>query len=115
MRLMLAALLVAAAIVPAAAANDLPDGVAELLTCGHTYSLKSQDAAEAGDPDTEAEFFNMGDALLWQARSMLEAAGYSAQQIDDIDMNNALTTGFNYGAGMGEEMLQTCLAAWDSP
>jgi hypothetical protein len=115
MRLILAAVLLASATLPAAAANDLPDGVEQLLTCGHVYSMKSQDAKDAGDSGAETEFFNMGDALRWQARAKLEEAGYNPQQIDDIDSNYALMTGFNYGAGMGEEMLSDCLAAADSP
>jgi hypothetical protein len=115
MRLLLAAGLVAATVAPVLAANDLPEGVEQLMTCGHVYSMKSDDAAQAGDAGAQAEFFNMSDALLWQARSAMEAAGYTAVQINDVDMNFALTTGFNYGAGMGEQMLADCLAAWDSP
>lgn len=115
MRLLIAIGLVAATIVPAAAQNELPDGVDQLMTCAHVYSMRSQEAAEAGDAGAQAEFFNMGDALLWQAKSTLEAAGYTAEQVNDVDMNYALTTGFNYGAGMADEMLATCLAAWDSP
>jgi hypothetical protein len=57
----------------------------------------------------------MGDALIWEARTSLEVAGYSPEQIENIDQNYALTTGFNYGAGMADEMLETCLSAWDSP
>ena len=53
--------------------------------------------------------------MLWQARSTLESAGYTAAEIDTLDMNHALTTGFNHGAGMSEQMLSDCLAASDSP
>jgi hypothetical protein len=100
--------------VPAAAQNDLPEGVEQLMTCGHVYSLRSTDAKDAGDEGVATEFFNMGDALLWQARTTLEGAGYTAEQIQDIEMNSALINGFSYGAD-GESMLATCLAAWDSP
>jgi|SRR5690606_8048599 hypothetical protein len=115
MRLMLAAALVAASAVPAAAQNELPEGIDELMTCRHAYSMRSADAQEAGDEATATELFNMSDALYWQARAVLESAGYSADEIDNVDMNYALVTGFSYGAGMGEDMLAECLAAWDSP
>jgi hypothetical protein len=117
MRLASAAALVlaAAAASPALAENDLPDGVAELFVCSHVYAMKSEEATEAGDEASSLEFFNMGDALLVQAQNTLLDAGYTAEQVDDIDMNLALTTGFNYGAGEGEAMLANCLAAWDSP
>jgi len=115
MRLLLAAGLAAAFALPAAAAEGLPEGVEQLMTCGHVYSIRSDEAAKAGDADTQAELFNMGDALIWQAKSSMEAAGFTAQEINDVDMNYALMTGFNYGAGMGEQMLADCLAAWDSP
>jgi hypothetical protein len=112
---MLATAVLLAATAPALAANDLPEGVEQLLTCAHTYSMRSDELSEAGDADGALELYNMGDALLWQARTSLEAAGYSPEQVDNIDMNSALMTGFNYGAGMGEEMLETCFMAWDSP
>lgn len=110
-----AAVIGAGFILPAAAADDLPEGVEQLMTCATVYSIRSDEADEAGDADSALEFFHMGDALLWQARSTLEAEGYTAQQVEDVEMNFALMTGFNYGAGMGEEMLADCLAAWDSP
>lgn len=112
---LVAAILVLAACLPAQAASDLPDGVEQLLTCGHVYSLRGDDARQSGDDGAAFEFSNMGQALLGQARTTLEGAGYDSGQIDDIDANAALMTGFNYGAGMGEEMLAGCLAAWDSP
>jgi hypothetical protein len=115
MRLILAAAALALLTVPVAAQTDLPEGVEQLMTCGHVYSMRSTDAKEAGDEGTATEFFNMSDALIWQARATLESSGYTADQIEDVDMNFALTTGFNYGAGMGEQMLADCLAAWDSP
>ena len=85
------------------------------MTCATVYSMRSDEAEEAGDPDSALEFFHMGDALRWQARSTLEAEGYSPGLVEDVEMNFALMTGFNYGAGMGEQMLADCLAAWDSP
>jgi hypothetical protein len=100
---------------PALAANDMPEGVEPMLVCAHVYSLKSADAQEAGDEGAATEFFNMGDALSWQAKGSLESAGYTAKQIDNIDMNIAMMTGFNYGAGMAEELLANCLASSDSP
>jgi hypothetical protein len=112
-----AALVIAAAAastIPAVAENDLPSGVAELLVCSHVYSMKSEEATAAGDEAASLELFNMGDALLVQAQNTLLEAGYTADQIDDIDMNFALTTGFNYASDQ-EKMLATCLAAWDSP
>jgi hypothetical protein len=112
-----AALVIAAAAastIPAVAENDLPSGVAELLVCSHVYSMKSEEATTAGDEAASLEFFNMGDALLVQAQNTLLESGYTADQIDDIDMNFALTTGFNYASDQ-ENMLATCLAAWDSP
>ena len=115
MRLLMAVSLVAATIVPASAQNELPEGVDQLMTCAHVYSLKSEDAAAAGDEGAKTEFFHVGDALLGQAKLTLESAGYSADEIENVDMNYALTTGFNYGASMGEEMLADCLAAADTP
>jgi hypothetical protein len=114
MRTILAASLALLA-APAFAANDLPEGVEQLMTCGHVYAMRSTEMKEAGDEGTATEFFNMSDALIWQAKTTLEGAGYTAEQINDVDMNFALTTGFNYGAGMGEQMLADCLASWDSP
>lgn len=115
MRLSLAAAVLAATMLPAWAAGELPEGVDQLLTCGHVYSLRSADAQAAGDADSEAEFFNMSEALLWQARTTMEAAGYDAQGIQNVVDNNAMMTGFNYGTGQGDAMLEDCLAAWDSP
>lgn len=115
MRLTIFCAVLLATAAPAVAQSDLPEGVEQLMACAHTYSMRSDDAREAGDEGAATEFYNMGDALLWQARSILEAAGYDAQQVEDVEMNSALVTGFNYGAGMGEEMLADCLAAWDSP
>ena len=100
---------------PAIAQSTLPDGVEPLLTCGNVYSLKSDDAKEQGDEDTATEFFYRGDALIWQARSMLEAAGYDANRVENVVMTSVLTTSFRYGAGEGEAMLADCLAAEDSP
>jgi hypothetical protein len=116
MRLLsVAALLAALVALPAAAAEGLPEGVEQLLTCGSVYSMRADEVAEAGDADSEAEFRNMGEALIWQAEATLAAAGFTAGEIEDAEMNSALLTGFNYGAGMGEELLADCLAAWDSP
>ena len=118
MRLASAAALVlalAALPTPAEAENELPDGVTELFVCSHVYSLRSEEALEAGDEGGATEFFHMGDALLVQGQNTLLEAGYTAEQVDNIDANFALTTGFNYGAGEGENMLASCLAAWDSP
>src|SRR5688572_12151883 len=77
----------AAFFMPAAAlaANDLPEGVEQLLTCGHVYAMRSDDAKEAGDEDAALEFYYMGDALIWEARTSLEVAGYSPEQIENID------------------------------
>ena len=116
MRLRLAAALaVAVFAVPARAQDDLPEGVEALLTCATVYSMRSDEAREGGDEGTATEFSHMGDAVRWQAVATLEGAGYSAEAIEDVEMNFALMTGFNYGAGMGEQMLADCLAAWDSP
>lgn len=115
MRAYLLAPLLLLAVQPAAAQSTLPDGVEPLLTCGNVYSMHSRDAKEAGDEGGATEFFNRGDALMWQARSMLEAAGYTAESIENVVMTSALTTGFRYGAGEGEAMLAECLAAEDSP
>jgi hypothetical protein len=114
MRLLLVPFLAVVA-TPVFAANDLPEGVEPTLVCAHVYSLRSDDAREAGDEGAATEFFHMGDTLSWQAKGSLESAGYTAEQIDSIDMNIAMMTGFNYGAGMAEELLANCLAQWDSP
>ena len=46
--------------------------------------------------------------LGWYANAQLSV-------VNVLTFTNALMTGFNYGAGMGEEMLSDCLAAADSP
>lgn len=111
--LLVSTLLLTAA--PALAANDLPEGVEPMFVCASVYSMKSDDLREAGDEGAATEFFHMSDAVRWQAVGTLEAAGYTAEQIENVEMNMAMMTGFNYGAGMGEELLANCLAAWDSP
>jgi hypothetical protein len=100
---------------PALADSHLPEGVQQLLTCATVYSLRSDDAREAGDEGTATEFFNMGDALVWQARAVMESAGYAPDAIENAEMNSALITGLRYGGGEGEAMLDECLAAADSP
>lgn len=100
---------------PAAAQSTLPEGVEQLLTCGNVYSMTSEDAKDAGDEGGATEFFNRGDALIWQARSVMEGAGFDAERIENAVMTSALTTGFRYGAGEAETMLAECLAAEDSP
>lgn len=102
---------------PALAQSDtaLPEGVDQLVTCSTVYSMKSDDARAAGDEGTATEMFHMGDNLLFLARSRLEAAGYTAQAITDIEMNYALMIGFRYGAGEDEAMLAECRAAEDTP
>ncbi|HHY48799.1 MAG TPA: hypothetical protein GYA10_03535 [Alphaproteobacteria bacterium] len=116
MRIVIALSTAAAALLAVSAlADDLPEGVGQTLTCGHVYSLRSEELRQAGDDGGATELSYMSDALLQQARVLLEGSGYTAAEIDDIDMSHALTTGFNYGAGMGEQMLADCLAAWDSP
>lgn len=100
---------------PAAAQESLPAGVERLLTCASVYSMRSDEAREAGDEDGATEFFNMGEALRWQAVATLEAAGYAADAVADVEMNFAQLAGFGHGAGGGEQMLADCLAAWDSP
>jgi hypothetical protein len=96
-------------------ADDLPPGVDSLLTCGHVYSMKSEDAKAAGDEGGATEFFHMGDNLIWQARTTLEGAGYAADAVENVVMNNSLITGFRYGAGEADTMFEECLAAADSP
>ena len=75
------------------------------------------DIAAVGPRDEggATEFFNRGDALIWQARSVMEGAGFAADRIENAVMTSALTTGFRYGAGEAEDMLAECLAAEDSP
>lgn len=97
------------------AAQEIPAHVEPLLTCGHVFSLHSMDAGEAGDPDTEAEFFNMGDALLWQAQVALQEAGFAEAVIQDVLLNSGITVGFRYGGGEKQALLADCLAGWDSP
>jgi hypothetical protein len=112
--LFLAPLLLLAA-TPASAQSALPEGVAQLVTCSNVYSMHSDDAKTAGDEGTATEFFHLSDALLGQARAVMESAGYTASDIEDVEMNNALVTGFRYGAGEAETMLAECLAAADAP
>ncbi|MFY8030981.1 MAG: hypothetical protein ACOVO5_04030, partial [Devosia sp.] len=99
MRLIALAVLAALTVTPAFSQSGLPDGVDKLLTCGHVYLMKSEDAKTAGDTGGEAEFFNRGDNLLWQARTTMESAGMSADAAEGAVMNAALTIGFRYGAG----------------
>jgi hypothetical protein len=115
MRALLVALPVLLLLQPAQAQSTLPEGVEQLLTCANVYSMKSDAAKEEGDDGAATEFFNMGDALVWQARAVLEAAGYTADRIENVEMNSALVTGFRYGAGEDQSMLDECLAAADSP
>ena len=115
MRAYLLATLLMLAAHPALAQSTLPDGVEQLLTCGNVYSMHSEDAKAAGDEGGATEFFNRGDALIWQARSVMEGAGFAADRIENAVMTSALTTGFRYGAGEAEAMLAECLAAEDSP
>jgi hypothetical protein len=100
---------------PALAQADLPEGVERLMTCGTVYSMQSDDAKAAGDEGGATEFFHRGDALIWQARSAMEAAGMAPDAIQNVEMNFALTVGFRYGAGEADAMLAECLAAEDSP
>ena len=60
---------------PALGQSELPEGVEHLLTCATAYSLKSDEAKEAGDEGGATEFVTRGDALTWQARSTMEGAG----------------------------------------
>ena len=115
MRALLLAPLLLLAVPPALAQSDLPEGVAQLVTCSTVYSMRSDEAKTAGDEGTATEFFHMSEALLGQARAVMESAGYSAADIEDVEMNNALVTGFRYGAGEAEAMLAECLAAADTP
>src|SRR5690242_3857427 len=115
MRALSLAVLVLVAASPALAESTLPDGVEHLLTCSNVYSMKSDDAKTAGDEGGATEFFNRSDALVWQARSVMEGAGLSPADIENAEMTSALTTGFRYGAGEDETMLAECLAAEDSP
>ena len=115
MRALSLAVLVLVTATPAFAQSTLPDGVEPLLTCANVYSMKSQDAKTAGDDGGATEFFNRGDALVWQARSILAGAGLSPAAIEHAEMTSALTPGFRYGAGEAETMLAECLAAEDSP
>ena len=98
-----------------ALAQPLPDGVEHLLTCSTVYSLKSDGDKAAGDEGSATEFFHRGDATLWQARSTMEAAGMTPEDIQNAEMNFALIVDFRYGAGEDEAMLAECLAAEDSP
>lgn len=100
---------------PAVAQSGLPDGVEQLLTCGTVYAMKSEDAKAAGDEGGATEFYYRGDNLIWQARTSMELAGMTAAEIENVEMNFALTIGFRYGAGEAETMLAECLAAEDSP
>lgn len=100
---------------PAMAQSDLPDGVEQLMTCSTVYSMKSDEEREAGDEGNAIEFFHRGDAMLWQARTTMEAAGMTPGDIQNVEMNFALIVGFRYGAGEDETMLAECLAAEDSP
>ena len=115
MRALSLAVLTLLVVQPVLAQSELPEGVEHLLTCATAYSLKSGEAKDAGDEGGATEFFNRGDALTWQARSTMEAAGMAPDAIQDVEMNFALTAGFRYGAGEGETMLAECLAAEDSP
>ena len=115
MRALLLALPILFVAQPAFADSHLPEGVQQLLTCATVYSMRSDDAKEAGDEGTATEFFNMGDALIWQARAMLESAGYAPDAIENAEMSSALITGLRYGAGEDQAMLDECLAAADSP
>ena len=115
MRALSLAVLVLVTATSAFAQSTLPDRVEPLLTCANVYSMKSQDAKTAGDDGGATEFFNRGDALVWQARSILEGAGLSPADIENAEMTSARTTGFRYGAGEAETMRAGCLAAEDSP
>lgn len=115
MRALSLAVLALLVVQPAFAQSDLPEGVEHLLTCSTVYDMKSQDAKAAGDDDGATEFFNRGDAMLWQARGTMEAAGMAPEAIQNAEMNFALTIGFRYGAGEADAMLAECLAAEDSP
>lgn len=98
-----------------ALADDLPEGVDQLLTCGHVYSMKSEDAKALGDEGAATEFYHMGDNLIWMARGRMEAAGFAPDAVENVVMNTALTVGFRYGAGEDEALFTECLAAADSP
>lgn len=115
MRAFLLAPFLLLAVPPALAQSTLPEGVERLVTCANVYSMHSEDAKTAGDEGTATEFFYMSEALLGQARAVLESAGYSPDGIENVEMTSALTTGFRYGAGEAETMLAECLAAADSP
>lgn len=114
MRLILAAALFAGFATVSMAADDLPEGVEQAISCSTVYSLHSDELREKGDEAGAAEFFNMGDALRGQAVAGMENAGFSADQVNDVEMNYALIIGFGYGSDP-ETMLADCLAAWDSP
>lgn len=102
-------IIMTASLSPALAQDDLPEGVKQLLTCGHTFMLHSDDQKAKGDEGAATEFYYRGDELLWRARLTLEQAGYDATRIGNVVDTAALTTGFSYGGGAAETLLADCI------
>lgn len=108
MRSLLTIALLLAGTSSAFAVDNLPEGAEELLGCGHVYSMKADDAKEAGDEGGATEMQGMSDAYMGRADILLAEAGLDEVERENVVMSTALIFGFRYGAGEGDDIIAAC-------
>ena len=86
-----------------------------LLTCGNVYLMKGDDAEMTGNAEYATELKNLGYGMIGQARKVMMQEGIPPEGIENVVNNSALLTGFRYGAGEAEQMLEECTLTQDTP
>lgn len=95
--------------------SSIPILAEALLTCGNVYLMKGADAEMTGDAGYATELKNLGSGMIEQARRVMWQEGIPPEGIENVVNNSALLTGFRYGAGEAEQMLEECTLTQDTP
>lgn len=91
-------------------AQDIPADAEHALSCSTIFSVKADDARDAGDGGTATELSYRSDELNARGVLILQGAGFTDADIENVLMNTAMKVGFLTGAGEPPYSDEECFA-----
>ena len=107
-RLLFAVPFICLAMPVAAQPSGVSPEIDKVLVCATMFSLKAEDDKAIGDDGGHLEWSMRADELANRGGLMLGEAGFDATDIENTQMNYALTAGLEAGLGAPRFSFEDC-------